>query len=215
MTITWITAIGMVAAICTTASFLPQVVKTWRTKSAGDLSLVMYAILCTGVFLWGVYGLLIGDLPILLANGVTLLLAGSILFFIVRDRIQRKNGSKAGDEGQQLQRPGPISDAPPHISRTPVVLRIPFPTQSQVRSGGVPADGRDIRQIAAIRVPLFSPRDADSTRSIDDQLPLPISLQQGTVPQPNDHRSPASPAWQQVRSTEICRTAQSFPGAWS
>jgi MtN3 and saliva related transmembrane protein len=44
MTITWITAIGLVAALCTTASFLPQVIKTLLTKSAGDLSLVMYAV---------------------------------------------------------------------------------------------------------------------------------------------------------------------------
>ena len=89
MTITWITAIGLVAAVCTTISFLPQVIKTWRTKSAGDLSLIMYAVLCTGVLLWGIYGIAIGDLPIILGNAITLALAGSILYFIIKDRPTR------------------------------------------------------------------------------------------------------------------------------
>lgn len=90
LTITWITGIGLVAAVFTTISFLPQVIKTWRTKSAGDLSLAMYAVLCTGVLLWGIYGVAIGDLPIVLGNAITLMLAGSILFFIIKDRPQRR-----------------------------------------------------------------------------------------------------------------------------
>lgn len=73
--------IGLLAGICTTLAFLPQVLKTWRSKSAKDLSLGMFSIFCTGVALWLAYGILIGDLPIILANGVTFLLAGSLLYF--------------------------------------------------------------------------------------------------------------------------------------
>lgn len=73
--------IGIVAGICTTIAFLPQVIKTWRSKSAKDLSLGMFSIFCTGVALWLTYGILIGDLPIILANGLTFLLAGTLLYF--------------------------------------------------------------------------------------------------------------------------------------
>lgn len=73
--------IGIVAGICTTIAFLPQVLKTWRSKSAKDLSLGMFSIFCTGVALWLTYGILIEDLPIILANGFTLVLAGSLLYF--------------------------------------------------------------------------------------------------------------------------------------
>lgn len=75
------TIIGLAAGFCTTAAFLPQAVKTWRSKSAKDLSLGMYLIFCTGVALWLTYGILISDLPIILTNIVTLALAVSILYF--------------------------------------------------------------------------------------------------------------------------------------
>lgn len=79
--INYIEIIGIVAGICTTIAFLPQVVKTWRSKSAKDLSLGMFSIFCTGVALWLTYGILIGDLPIILANSFTFLLAGCLLYF--------------------------------------------------------------------------------------------------------------------------------------
>lgn len=75
------TIIGLAAGFCTTVAFLPQAVKTWRSKSAKDLSLGMYLIFCTGVALWLTYGILISDLPIILTNVVTLVLALSILYF--------------------------------------------------------------------------------------------------------------------------------------
>lgn len=75
------TIIGLAAGFCTTAAFLPQAVKTWRSKSAKDLSLGMYLIFCTGVALWLTYGILISDLPIIITNVVTLILALSILYF--------------------------------------------------------------------------------------------------------------------------------------
>jgi MtN3 and saliva related transmembrane protein len=71
--------VGLVAGTLTTISFLPQLIHTWRTKSTADVSLGMFLIFCTGVLLWLIYGLLIESLPVILANGVTLVLAGAIL----------------------------------------------------------------------------------------------------------------------------------------
>lgn len=77
----YVKIIGLAAAVCTTIAFMPQVLKTWRSKSAKDLSLGMFSLFFTGVALWLVYGVLQSDLPIILANSLTLLLAGSLLFF--------------------------------------------------------------------------------------------------------------------------------------
>lgn len=78
MSIEWI---GLIAGILTTLSFVPQVYRTWKTKSADDLSLGMFLLFTLGVILWLVYGFLIDDLPIILANIVTLSLAGTLLVF--------------------------------------------------------------------------------------------------------------------------------------
>ncbi len=80
----WITAIGLVAATCTTISFLPQAVKIIKTKHTTDLSLDMYSILTMGIFLWVVYGILIKDLPIVIANTISLVFAGTILILKIR-----------------------------------------------------------------------------------------------------------------------------------
>ena len=71
------TAIGLGAAGLTTAAFLPQVIKIWRTRRTRDISFGMFLVLC----LWLVYGILRDDLPLILANAVTLVLAGTILVF--------------------------------------------------------------------------------------------------------------------------------------
>ncbi len=76
--------IGLAAAFCTTVAFLPQVFRTWQTRSTKDLSLSMFLVMTAGVFLWLVYGLGIGDVPLIAANGTTLLLSGSILYFKLR-----------------------------------------------------------------------------------------------------------------------------------
>lgn len=80
---TWI---GIAAAVLTTAAFAPQAFKVWRTRSTRDVSLAMFLLMVTGVVLWLVYGLLIGDLPLIVANGVTLVLAGAILVAKIRFR---------------------------------------------------------------------------------------------------------------------------------
>jgi MtN3 and saliva related transmembrane protein len=78
------TLIGLAAAFCTTVAFLPQVIKTWQTRSTKDLSLSMFLVFTTGIFLWLVYGLATNDVPLILANGVTFVLSGTILYFKLR-----------------------------------------------------------------------------------------------------------------------------------
>lgn len=78
------TLIGLIAAICTTASFLPQVIKTWRSKKTKDISFLMYAILAMGLLLWLIYGIMIRDFPLILANGISFCLALCVLFLKIR-----------------------------------------------------------------------------------------------------------------------------------
>lgn len=71
--------VGVIAAVLTTAAFLPQAVKVIRERETAGISLAMYAIFTTGVFLWLCYGLTIASIPVIAANAVTFLLAGTIL----------------------------------------------------------------------------------------------------------------------------------------
>ena len=71
--------VGYAAGILATAAFVPQVLKTWKTKSTKDISLVMFITFTTGIFLWLVYGILISSWPIIIANIVTFTLASIIL----------------------------------------------------------------------------------------------------------------------------------------
>jgi MtN3 and saliva related transmembrane protein len=79
------TVIGLLAAVLTTLAFVPQVLKTWRSRSTHDISLGTFALLVVGITAWLVYGALIGDMPLILAYGVTLVLAGTILFLKIRN----------------------------------------------------------------------------------------------------------------------------------
>jgi len=63
--------IGSLAGLLTTAAFVPQVIKTWRSKSAEDLSLATLVTFTTGVVLWLMYGISLGSLPMIVANTVT------------------------------------------------------------------------------------------------------------------------------------------------
>jgi MtN3 and saliva related transmembrane protein len=71
--------IGTFAAILTTISFVPQAIKTIKTQDTSGISLAMYLMFVCGVFLWLVYGFLIIDKIIIIANSITLILAGSVL----------------------------------------------------------------------------------------------------------------------------------------
>lgn len=81
--------IGLVAAALTTFAFLPQVIQTWRSRSAAGLNFSMLLVLATGVFLWLVYGIGAGQLPVILANGATLVLVLILLCFKTRDLLRR------------------------------------------------------------------------------------------------------------------------------
>ncbi len=76
---TAIDLLGLTAATLSTISFLPQVVRLWRLRTAEGVSLVTFAVLAVGVSLWFLYGLLRHDLPIVIANGITLVLVLAVV----------------------------------------------------------------------------------------------------------------------------------------
>jgi MtN3 and saliva related transmembrane protein len=76
-----ITIIGLIAALFTTVSLLPQLIKVYKTKSAKDISTGMFTLFGSGVFLWFVYGVFVNDLPIIVANSLAFVQAAVILFF--------------------------------------------------------------------------------------------------------------------------------------
>ena len=84
--------IGYIAAALTTGSFVPQAVLTLRTRDVSGISLAMYSAFTAGVAMWLVYGLALGQWPIVVANAVTLALAATILTTkLVEDRRQRRH----------------------------------------------------------------------------------------------------------------------------
>ncbi|WP_395668540.1 SemiSWEET transporter [Rhodoferax sp.] len=78
--------IGAIAATLTTLSFMPQVLHTLRTKDVSGISLGMYSVFTLGVSLWLVYGIMLGELPIIVANAITVALASTILWMKLRYR---------------------------------------------------------------------------------------------------------------------------------
>ena len=79
-----VTIIGLLAAFCTTVSFLPQAVETIRTKNTSGISLSMYAIFTAGTLLWLIYGIMFPSMPVAIANAITLLFASVILGYKIR-----------------------------------------------------------------------------------------------------------------------------------
>jgi MtN3 and saliva related transmembrane protein len=79
--------VGALAATLTTLSFLPQVVKTWRSRSATDLSWVWLLAFSAGLFFWLLYGLAIGSWPVIGANAITLGLVLTIAFVKWREGV--------------------------------------------------------------------------------------------------------------------------------
>ncbi len=80
----FVTAIGLFAAVGTTISFLPQAIKTIKSKNTAGISLAMYALFTTGTFFWLIYGILSHSLPVALANAVTLVFALIILGYKIK-----------------------------------------------------------------------------------------------------------------------------------
>ncbi|MBP8081801.1 MAG: SemiSWEET transporter [Spirochaetes bacterium] len=78
--------IGYAAAVLSTISFIPQVIKTIRTKDTSGISLLMYSAFTAGVALWLLFGILTKNLPVLFANTVVLILASMVLVMKIRYR---------------------------------------------------------------------------------------------------------------------------------
>jgi MtN3 and saliva related transmembrane protein len=76
----WIpTLVGGIAAALTTIAFIPQLIRVWKLRRADEISLATFLLFSLGTSIWLVYGLLLGSLPIILANAITLVIAASIL----------------------------------------------------------------------------------------------------------------------------------------
>jgi len=71
---------GYIGGICTTLAFLPQVIKTWNSRTAHDLSWGLLFLLLVGVFLWMIYGIVNEDIPVTVANGITSVLILAIVW---------------------------------------------------------------------------------------------------------------------------------------
>ncbi len=76
--------LGLSAACCTTISFLPQAIKTIRTKDTSGISLSMYSLFAIGTLLWFLYGIFTNNIPVYIANGVTLVFAMIILGYKIK-----------------------------------------------------------------------------------------------------------------------------------
>ena len=79
------TVTGLLAAVLTSLSYIPQVRKAWPAKSTDDLSLNMLGVLATGLALWIAYGVLKGDYVIIVANAVGSTLVATLIAFKLRD----------------------------------------------------------------------------------------------------------------------------------
>ena|GEM_PF-220406 len=77
--------IGIIAAVLTTGAFLPQVIKTLKTKKTEDLSLITFLMILFGTILWFIYGYSLGDKPLMFANGITACLTAVILGIKVKN----------------------------------------------------------------------------------------------------------------------------------
>lgn len=84
--------IGYVAAFLTTVSFLPQALKTIKTRNTEGISVLMYLCMVAGVFCWLLYGIALGDAALIVANALTFTFAAPILFIALSNRRKRAGG---------------------------------------------------------------------------------------------------------------------------
>jgi len=87
----WITVIGSAAAVCTTAAFVPQVVRVVRLRRADEISLGTFSLFAVGTLVWTVFGVLLSAWPIILANAITFVLAMTIVALKLRYDRARKD----------------------------------------------------------------------------------------------------------------------------
>jgi MtN3 and saliva related transmembrane protein len=76
--------VGYAAATLTTLAFIPQTLHSWRSRDLSGVSLGMYSLFTLGVAFWLIYGMILESWPIIAANTITLMLAGSVLFLKLR-----------------------------------------------------------------------------------------------------------------------------------
>ena len=88
----FVNGIGYMAGLLTTIAFVPQVVKAWRSRSTGDLSLAMLTIYTAGILCWLSYGLVLRSTPMILANGATLALNASLMAMKFRTHPDQSRG---------------------------------------------------------------------------------------------------------------------------
>ncbi|MEZ0169274.1 SemiSWEET family sugar transporter [Microvirga sp. TS319] len=102
------TILATVAGILSTASFVPQVLKAWRERDTAAISKRMYLVTVTAFTLWSVYGFLIGAMPLIVFNLLSLGLSGTILFLKIRNERQKTGRQKTGSQntGSQVTRTG-------------------------------------------------------------------------------------------------------------
>lgn len=81
-----VTVLGLVAGTLTTLSFLPQLIKAWKSRSTHDISIGMFSMLAVGVLLWLIYGLVTADIPVIVANAITLVFVALIVALKLRYR---------------------------------------------------------------------------------------------------------------------------------
>ena len=90
--------VGLTAALCSMASFTPQLIKIWKERDASSVSLRMYAITVTGFALWITYGVLLKSWPVMIANTVCLVESAAILALkwrferLAQRRVDRRQG---------------------------------------------------------------------------------------------------------------------------
>ena len=90
---TFLEIFGLVATCFTTSSFVPQVWRTWKTKDVSGISLPTFLILTVGLAMWLAYGLMIGDLPLIVANAAMVVLTAAIVVMkLVYGRPQAARG---------------------------------------------------------------------------------------------------------------------------
>lgn len=93
----WITVLGFAAALCSTVSFVPQAVRILKTRDTGALSAPMYGLTTLGFSLWLAYGIAKSEWPLILTNGICLVLAAFILTMTVASARQKNRIADAID----------------------------------------------------------------------------------------------------------------------
>lgn len=90
--------VGALAGVLTTIAFVPQVLKIWRSGTAEDISLLTFSLYSAGLLLWLLYGIALGSLPLMAANGITFLLTLSVLLLKLRHMRRKRRTLEAAGE---------------------------------------------------------------------------------------------------------------------